>query len=63
MQLEQDQLTTQDLEYLRIAVSLALTSNDTLEDMPSTKIALRDKLYPKLDTLYYRSLKGEGVAE
>jgi hypothetical protein len=49
---QEEVLTTEDLQYIQIGISLALTGDDTLEDMPSTQIALR-KLYPKVDRLYY----------
>jgi hypothetical protein len=47
MKTPEEKFTDEDLRYLKIAISLALTGAD-IEDMPKTKVAL-DTLYHKIE--------------
>jgi hypothetical protein len=47
---ENEKLTAEDIRYLKVAIALALGSDD-IRNMPKTKDALNE-LYAKLERLY-----------
>jgi len=54
-------LLKEDFRYLKVAISLALTSDD-IREMPKTKAALNE-LYAKIERMTEGTQEGIGIAQ